>query len=323
MADVEYSETAQAHVSAYKPSVTNWAGAVISVGLLAGLGVWGYKLAVRDVSGIPVVRALEGPMRVQPDDPGGEQVLHQGLAVNTVKAEGQAAPAADTLILAPPPVDLIAADQPVAGSRPPAQRVVVQEPVPEEESPIMAALRIANESFPDDAAFPDASTAVAVTPVIAVSVPGVARSPRPRPRPGRAGAALVETESESGAVTVAPATAAAGAGDATDGAAATPASVVAANVSGDVDPASIAPGTSLVQLGAFESAQVAQTEWARITARFSGEFSGKSRVIQQATSGGRSFYRLRAIGFSDLNDARRFCSVLLENNADCIPVVLR
>lgn len=37
--------------------LTNLAGAVVSLALIAGIGVWGYKLLVRDVSGIPVVRA--------------------------------------------------------------------------------------------------------------------------------------------------------------------------------------------------------------------------------------------------------------------------
>ena len=50
---------------------------------------------------------------------------------------------------------------------------------------------------------------------------------------------------------------------------------------------------------------------------------GKRRVIQEASRGGRTFYRLRAMGFEDLSDARRFCAVLLADNADCIPVTTR
>jgi hypothetical protein len=51
--------------------------------------------------------------------------------------------------------------------------------------------------------------------------------------------------------------------------------------------------------------------------------NGKTRIIQKATSGGRVFYRLRAMGFEDIADARRFCSALVAQNADCIPVVTR
>jgi hypothetical protein len=91
----------------------------------------------------------------------------------------------------------------------------------------------------------------------------------------------------------------------------------------DVDPTSVPAGTRLVQLGAFDSAEVARSQWDKIEGRFGDFLQGKSRIVQKANSGGRTFYRLRAMGFSDLSDARRFCSALLAENADCIPVVTR
>ena len=42
---------------------------------------------------------------------------------------------------------------------------------------------------------------------------------------------------------------------------------------------------------------------------------GKLRVIQTAESGGRTFYRLRAAGFADEADARRFCSASTSGEA--------
>ena len=66
----------------------NLAGGLTSLALVVGLGVWGYKLAVRDVNGVPVIQALDGPMRISPADPGGEVADNQGLAVNTVAAVG-------------------------------------------------------------------------------------------------------------------------------------------------------------------------------------------------------------------------------------------
>ena len=59
------------------------------------------------------------------------------------------------------------------------------------------------------------------------------------------------------------------------------------------------------------------------TKTYESSLEGKSRVVQKATSGGRGFYRLRAMGFNDIADARRFCSALVAENADCIPVVMR
>ena len=58
-------------------TITNWAGAAVSLALIVGIGVWGYKMLARDVSGVPVVRAASGkPMRVQPEDPGGSPAMH-------------------------------------------------------------------------------------------------------------------------------------------------------------------------------------------------------------------------------------------------------
>ncbi len=40
--------------------IFNWTGAIMSVALIGGLASWGYQLAMRDVTGVPVVRALAG-----------------------------------------------------------------------------------------------------------------------------------------------------------------------------------------------------------------------------------------------------------------------
>lgn len=85
----------------------------------------------------------------------------------------------------------------------------------------------------------------------------------------------------------------------------------------------IPAGTRLVQLGAFESADVARDQWEKIAVRFEEYFEGKRRVVQRAESGGKIFYRLRAEGFENLSDARNFCTALLAGQADCIPVVVK
>ena len=68
-----------------KARVAVWAaGGIVSLALVAGVGVWGYKLVLREVMGLPVVVAMDGPMRVRPADPEGEVVPQQGLAVDLV-----------------------------------------------------------------------------------------------------------------------------------------------------------------------------------------------------------------------------------------------
>lgn len=313
MADMQASRRMEASGTGQDiGTLVNWIGAAVSLLLIAGVVSWGYKIMVRDVSGVPVIRAAAGPMRVQPDDPGGKPAENMGLAVNTVAAEGAAEAPADRLVLAPPPLDLTEEDQPPAASaaentdaKPRAKAgmdALIAELTADAE-PLGQARADRTESAPDttDAAGTDqpVTAAQAEQPASAapIDLDGLARSLRPRIRPEQVVARLTSAE--------ATVSAAASAGPV------------------DVDPATIAPGTRLVQLGAFESADVARSEWTRLSGRFGDYLTGKKRVIQRAESGGRTFYRLRAMGFDDLGDARRFCSALVAENADCIPVVAR
>ncbi len=322
-------------------STANWAGAVVSLALIAGVAVWGYRLLVRDVTGIPVVEATSGPMRVAPQNPGGEAADHQGLSVNDVAGTGVAADPADRLTLAPRPPDLSEEDVPQAELAPrpaaapdrrdaetlqlseaapdmgPAEDAPAPAPEAEEtteaetaaDDPIQAlADQIASDIeplFDPDAPRPESAPAVATpTPLETEEAPvtgvldsegTVARSLRPRNRPG----GLVST------------------------ALAQPETAPAEPQVAEIDPDTLAAGTRLVQLGAYDSAEVARSEWARLEARFGDYMEEKDRVIQKASSGGRTFYRLRAHGFEDISDARRFCAAFVAGDADCIPVVSR
>jgi hypothetical protein len=78
-----------------------------------------------------------------------------------------------------------------------------------------------------------------------------------------------------------------------------------------------------VQLGAFDTAEIAREEWDRIAGRFPEYFDDRPRVIEEAESGGQTFFRLRAAGFDDLAGSRRFCAVLVAQGTACIPVTVR
>lgn len=309
--------------------ILNVIGAITSLALVIGVGVWGYWLLVRDVSGVPVVRALEGPLRVQPADPGGEPADYQGLAVNAVAAQGTASPPADRVVLAPKPVELADEDAPM-GEIAPVSGTEVAEAAPgaddqtgvidrtvaalvaeltdgvepisgDEELTIDDAADAAARLEPpelmdgdvaDDAPRPDPAV---------LNAPGLRQSLRPKRRPARAVPSLAATADGEAVIIKA-----------------------SAQVpSLDVDADTLPPGTRLAQLGAYDTPEIAQVEWDRLNARFGDYLDGKKRVIQQASSGGRTFYRLRAMGFDDLADARRFCSALVAENADCIPVTSR
>ena len=279
-------------------ALMNWAGAVVSLALVVGLAVWGYQLLMRDVTGVPVVQALEGPMRVAPDDPGGMQAEFQELTVTRVASDGAVEAPTERVVLAPPPVTLAEEDQPITAlieDTPVAVETAETEAVasvPEaaEESQSAIELAIAEALADTDLApKPAVGGAEQVKTILAG---GVQRSPRPFARPERA--VVVENAVATSSATP-----------------------------GDVDPNTIPPGTRLVQLGAFPSEDRAREAWDTLDARFSPYFDGKARVVQEASAGGSTFYRLRVMGFEDLSDARRFCAVLVAENANCIPVIRR
>ncbi|MEL7282196.1 MAG: SPOR domain-containing protein [Pseudomonadota bacterium] len=295
------------------------AGAAISLALLIGVTVWAYQLITRDVSGVPVVRAAEGPVRVQPETPGGAIADHQGLAVNDVAAVGTASRPADRLILAPAPLDLSQDD---VVRTPVAETDAAEEP--RETSQTEAADVPAETLDPVQLAAVEAlanSLANGIDPIAAEdNTPDVAANPVPEEVPEAELAAAPSTAPVEGGLgrSLRPKLRPAGLGGVPQAV-----TLTSAGPTEDIDPETLPVGTRLAQLGAFASADIAREEWEKLSAKFGDYLAGKSRVIQKATSGGRTFYRLRAAGFEDLSDARRFCSALVAERAECIPVVTR
>lgn len=272
----------------------NVAGAVVSLALVLGVGVWSYRLMVRDVAGVPVIRAMGGPMRVVPDNPGGQQALFQGLAVNAVATEGGAQTPAQTVVLAPAPIDLAREDRSTGAL---AQAAPIAAPAAAPPMPSYATLTEPVEDL-------GAQT-------IPASVPGLARSPRPPSRP----VALAVSAPQS----VAPA----GTDAQAEALLQDLVTRLGAPRATDVDPASLPFGTRMVQLGIFDDDASARAAWESLAARFPAYLDGRPRVIGPATSSGRVFYRLRVLGFNDEPEARRFCSVFLAANLDCTPTMVR
>lgn len=314
MADVEFDGFdgdlgASTGIAARSARFFGMAGAATSIALVLGLGYWGYTIAARELNGIPLVRALDGPLRMTPDDPGGVIANNQGLSVNAVAGDGGIGALADRLLLAPAAVGLseddasgtaVAQVAPVSGRSGDMPGLALApmfdapEPVP-----------VQNVSFNTDGDTTDLANTVTASavplaadlditlqsdpaPVFSLPKGALAQSIRPRARPG-------------GAVVMA---------------SAAPASP---EISGDA----LVAGTRLVQLGAFDSEDVARKEWERLSGKFSDLLVGKTRIVQAAQSSGRTFYRLRAMGFEDEADSRRFCSALVAERAACIPVASR
>lgn len=341
--DAGYGEAMPAFLSHSRLSrLIHFGGALASLALVGWLGLWGYDAAMRGAHGVPVIAALKEPMRIQPENPGGEVVDHQGLAINDIAAIGVAAPPAERLMLAPAGVSLTDAD--VAGLTDPFA------PVPDPTAAMAAAaiapatglgpplapslaapgmvgsglyglaapdLALTNPARPvlppaqiqtDDAVAAALAEALAndapVADVVSMdaglspdtlSLPDSGKPTRPRARPGSAAPLVTELG--------------------IDGQAPQPVT--------ELDPATLAAGTRLVQLGAFDSPEQARAEWVRMGNAYADLMLGKAMVIQSATSGGRSFYRLRAAGFEGEDASRDFCTEIVERNGSCIPVVHR
>lgn len=313
------------------PRMAAYLGGAVSLALLAGAVTWGVQLVRRDVSGIPVVRALEGPMRNPPADPGGEIADHTGLSVDDVAGTGLTAPAEAELRLAPQetplsPADLTAPEQ--AGLAVAPVQVAASAELPELQSDaevqamvdeILAnagALPLSSEMPAPAAAAPEPSPAAAdadpnavtimingnpvqtrrasgppVTPETAAPVASplaVARAPRPKARPSGLAAPRPQAAPQSAPIAQ-----------------------------------QIPAGTALIQLGAYDSQTVAEAQWAVFLSNFPQLLGGKQHFVQKATSGGKTFYRLRLRGFADTAEARRLCSALKAQQVDCIPAVAR
>ena len=103
-------------------------GALCSVIFVIAVCIWTYKLGQRDAMEVPVVKAMAGDARIVPEDEGGEQVAHQGLAVNEMLDGGGVSSVADVVITAPRTRVLRDEDKPAS-----ELQALVVKPAPTEE----------------------------------------------------------------------------------------------------------------------------------------------------------------------------------------------
>lgn len=316
--------------------LTHYLGALASVGLMVGLMAWGWQLVSRDVSGVPVIKAIQGEARTTPEDPGGELTSYTGYAVNGV-AEGTEPRPTEQVAIAPSATELtdedLAMGQFGATAREPENPSEAPlsfdgepiMPMSDSEARAMAeaaaeAERLAmadhsveqaaiidapasegpvNEVVTDENGAPaqtDAITAALIQAQAAANPGILTASSRPAPRPRTTRVAAATTT----ATDARPATA--------ERAAEAPAPAPAA---------STASGP-LVQIGAFDSNAIASGEWNRLTGKFGSLLSGKGQVIQQHNANGRTFWRLRVAGFGNIGEARQFCAALKSGGTDCL-----
>lgn len=323
--------------------LSHYLGALASVGLMVGLMAWGWQLVSRDVSGVPVIKAIEGEARTTPEDPGGELTSYTGYAVNGV-AEGAPEAPTQQVAIAPAATDLadedVAMGQLGATAREPANASEVPlsfdgEPIiPMSDSEARALAEAAAAAEAARLAMADSSVenaAIIDAPASEGPVNEVVTDENGAPAQADAiTAALIQAQAEADpAVLTAssrPAPRPRSMRVASAGTTATDAAPAAATAAADRPAAAPAPAPVAaasasgpqVQIGAFDSDSIAASEWNRLSGKFGSLFSGKGQVIQRHDANGRTFWRLRVAGFDSVSEARQFCAALKSGGTDCL-----
>ena len=101
-ADDDLTTGSQSRFARVRSAISTAIGALAALALLLALGVWFYRLGVRDAQNVPIIRASTEPAKTRPDDPGGVIAPHQDVS-SYEAASGEPAQAAAAIIAPPPP----------------------------------------------------------------------------------------------------------------------------------------------------------------------------------------------------------------------------
>ncbi len=312
-------------------SLRRLSGAAVFLALVATMALWSYRLGTRDAGEVPVIKAIDGPSRIQPEDPGGLQAAHQGLEVNRVLAGNSSSSGENVRPPKPAPAPL-----PALATEDAPQGELVQK------APAAMAERVLGDDLPmpDDDAGAAAVAALTATP-IGADTPSTlgeadaidedaidkdaAAEPRPRNRPSnlsfaRARApAPIASERPAVKPAASPRHPVVAAVASAAPVAATPASATSSAGREVSRPSS---GARLVQLGAFDNEAMTRKAWSELVARNGDLLGSKSLFVERTTANARVFYRLRVAGFTSADQTRQMCEQLRARGVACIPVTL-
>ena len=281
-----------------------WTGAALSLFLLAGAIGWSYQLIVRDVNQIPIVRAQLGPLRVAPDNPGGLTAANQGLSVTQLAVNEK--PLLSNEIYLAPAAEILNEENLALKVKEEYESNKVDGAFEIKEVNAENSMNL--ETLPDQKEVDSRSNDVGVLSKVAFSQKKIEIE-------NAVSLALsITNEPDKSLSWLRPKIRPVGFyrnGNITE-------DQIVSN-----EPMPKLPiGSAVVQLGAFDSKSLAESEWQRFEKILGSILIPKKMVVQKAESGGKIFYRLRASGFSDISDARQFCTAISDKVA-CIPVVTR
>ncbi len=263
---------------------------IFMVGAIIGVLGVGAVFAYNSFTGggrskVPVIQAMDDPVKVKPENPGGLEVPYQ-----------------DRLVL----------NQPADGGEPVVERLL---PPPETPKPMVDTTAAARPAV-------TGSSSLAVSPNGSSGAQGQVQTqarPPVQARPVQPQASGSNTTASSPASTLAAAPPAAiSAGAAQPQASAKP-QVQAALPSTMAAPPPV-KGSYLLQLGSFNSKQVGEDAWSGFQSRFPDLLGGMLLYLQEADVNGRTYHRVQAGPFPNRATAIDLCAELKARKQDCLVV---
>lgn len=272
----------------------------VAVAVLAVLTVWSW--VGHHHTGTPVVEADTRPVKERPLDQGGLKVEGANEAILSGKTDSKPnvtaapeAPALGALRAAPPPLKVIDTPSISTGSTQDGVRVSTLG-----ETPMSQQLNINVHERPAATAETGAPAANQGQKLASAATPAPAASAAPVSPAPAAIAPAAPTPAASSPAAAKPVAKLA---------AATPSVAHVGSVAGPV-----------VQLAALASEKGADQEWQRVSKRYAAQLGGHEPVVTSIKHDGKTMWRLRVTGFSDLAAARTLCDNLKTAGGQCMVV---
>ena len=247
---------------------------------------------------LPVVRAQPMPDKVRPEQPGGMEVPHQGIAVLNEGGEG-------------------AGGTPGQSGGQTAERLLPRPETPAPPEPLPQPEATAQETFPETPEAPlvaDGSDAdITEAPELAEDIPAIpdgettelaesgVMKPVPKPAQGDQIARLLEQQPLETA----------------NGGSAIP-EPPAATQTAPTQTAAVTAGAVVLQLSSVKSEAAAAQEWQRLKAAHPGLLGDRPLTLETAQVSGTTYYRVQTGPFPSRSAAAEVCSQLKARNQDCL-----
>ena len=302
--------------------VVSWVVLALAASGFVALAWYAYQSGSESVdpNDIPVIEADSSPVKISPENPGGESFPHQDKTIyNTISGAHELA--GEEKLLPEPETPMI--NEPEVAESEPAARTWVRKSLKEEgedavaeatDTPLAEATEQAVTTPVEEKAEPapladkpEEAPLVAEAPLAeldkTLAAPAAAQPPATTPAPVAKKEIPQVQGKEIPIVAGAPVK--------------VPAEAAPIKPVAPATPVQQASGDFKVQLGAYGSQAEADSNWARISRKYAGVLDGKPHLVVKAVLPNGTYYRLRASGFASPDAAKQACSKLSAQGQAC------